>query len=79
MSDAPFLWGFPKAIPNLVATQVVITIHSVKPGPNNNSAVVAISSDALALYVVLTTKASGRFDENAFVLRPHETKVSVYR
>ena len=34
-----------------------------------------LSSDALALYVVLTTQAPGRFDENAFVLRANEQTV----
>ena len=74
MQDSAFLWGLPKAILNLVTTQVSVAIDSITVGPDKTSAVVSISSDALALYVVLTTKAPGRFSENSFVLRPNEPK-----
>ena len=76
MADSAFLWGLPKAIPNLFETKVAVTIDSILPSPDNEYAVVSVSSDALALYVVLTTQAAGRFQENAFVLRPHQPKVS---
>ena len=75
MADSAFLWTFPKDIPNLLATKVTVTIHSIQLGADKTSAMVVVSSDALALYVVLTTKAAGRFKENAFALRPHLKKV----
>ena len=74
MKDSAFLWDFPRAIPNLLTTTVSINIDSIKVGLDKTMAIVSLSSDALALYVVLTTKAPGRFSENAFVLRPNEPK-----
>ena len=76
MSDSPFFWEVPKAIPNLAATRVQITVHSIERHTNKSAAVITLSSDALVLYVVLTTQAAGRFEENAFVLRPQQKKVS---
>jgi len=75
MADSAFLWGLPKSIPNLMTTRVSVTIHSIEASADKSSAIISLSSDALALYVVLTTQAPGRFDENAFVLRANERKV----
>lgn len=75
MEESSFLWRFPKAMPNIMR-KVDVTLLSVKQqGLDNSTAEVTISSSGLALFVVLTTAAPGRFKENAFVLRPHQTKV----
>jgi hypothetical protein len=54
---------------------VSIVVESVTP-LSNHAAEIRLRSDHLALFVVLTTRAQGRFSENAFILRPTETKVS---
>jgi hypothetical protein len=74
MKDSVFLWKTaPKFIANL-SLKVDVTVQSITPGPDQFTAVVSLSSSGLALYVVLTTLAPGRFEENAFVMRPNEHK-----
>ena len=73
-----FLWEVPKSIENLRTTKVVISIESIQQHHHDqSSAAVTLSSNGLALYVVLTCRASGRFDDNAFVLKPFEKKVRI--
>jgi Ig-fold domain len=74
MEDSVFLWKtLPKFIANL-RLKVDVTVKSIKPGPDQSTAVVSLSSNGLALYVVLTARAPGRFEENAIVLRPSELR-----
>ena len=74
MDDTVFLWNpMPKFIANLQLT-VDVVVQSINPGPDQSTAVVTLSSSGLALYVVLTMLAPGRFEENAFVLRPNQQK-----
>ena len=82
MEDNVYLWTEPLHIANLrsSAAQIIYAIQPSSPSEGNHAkatttAMVTLSSDTLALYVVLTTKASGRFSDNAFVLRPHQSKV----
>jgi hypothetical protein len=42
---------------------------------DDSVAQITLQCDRLALFVVLTTQAQGRFSENAFVLRPMQRKV----
>lgn len=73
MEDSIFLWKMPASIAGLLHP-VTISIDSVQQGANG-TAVVALSTSGLALYVVLTTRAQGRFCENAFVLKPNISRV----
>ncbi len=59
----PKQWRLPNA---------TVTIDSVTPDPSTGGATVVVSSDQTALYVTLTTLATGRFSENAFLLLPRE-------
>ena len=75
MDDTAFLWNtVPKCIANLRLT-VDVTVQSINAGPDQSTAVIELSSNGLALFVVLTTLAPGRFKENAFVLRPNTQKM----
>lgn len=69
MKESVFLWDMPLAMKGLTAFPVIITIDSVREGANG-TAVVSLHSDGLALFVCLTTRAQGRFTDNAFALRP---------
>ena len=73
MEETIFLWKMPASIAGLLHP-VTISIYSVQRGANG-TAVVALSTNGLALYVVLTTRAQGRFCENAFVLKPNISRV----
>ena len=63
----------PKDIPGL-NTPVKIVVESIRL-LYDSVAQITLRSDRLALFVVLTTRAQGRFSENAFVLRPMQRKV----
>ena len=72
MKDNAFLRETPQSIKGLL-NKVDITTSVSDPG--DGRALVSLRSEFLALYVVLTTKAPGRFSENALHLRPGEKKV----
>jgi beta-mannosidase len=72
-SESVFLQTMPKNLTGL-HNSVSIKILSIE-GTNRGSALVSLESDRLALYVVLTTRAEGRFYENSFALRPLHKKV----
>ena len=74
LCENTFLNRMPKQIDGL-ATPVNIKLNIVKKS-TDEYATIGVRSDNLALYVVLTTRAQGRFSDNAFSLRPFETKVS---
>ncbi|CAB9515754.1 Beta-mannosidase A [Seminavis robusta] len=72
--ESIFLWKpLPKTTPNL-SLFVHVQVKSIEVGPDKSAALVTVESDGLALYVVLTTGAPGRFLENAFALRPNQPK-----
>jgi hypothetical protein len=71
--ESTFLPKHPKDIPEL-RIPVSIVVESIE-ALNKHAAEIRLRSDHLALFVVLTTRAQGRFSENAFALRPMETKV----
>ena len=73
MEETVFLWKMPRYISGLLQP-VLISIDSVRQGANG-TAVVSLSTTALALYVVLTSRAQGRFNENAVVLKPMVPRV----
>ena len=73
LQETVFLWDMPKNIPGLHAP-VSVVIESIRT-TTNGTALVTMQSDHLALFVVLTTRAQGRFSENSFSLRPKEPKV----
>ncbi len=72
--ESTFLPSLPKDIPGL-RTPVLIKVESIEI-LEDSVAEIRLSSNQLALFVVLTTRAQGRFSENAFVLRPMESRVS---
>ena len=68
-SDAlAFLWNVPRDMPRL--SQAVTFSVNVQPSPTSRSVTLRLTSDHLALYVVLSTAAEGRFSDNAFHMRP---------
>lgn len=71
--ESTFLSKHPKEVPGL-SIPVSIVVEAIER-LNGNQAEIRLKSDQLALFVVLTTRAQGRFSENAFILRPMETKV----
>jgi len=71
--DNIFLQKHPK---DMAGLRVPISINSSVEAVGD-LAEVRVTSDNLALFVVLTSRAQGRFSENAFVLRPHEEKVRI--
>jgi beta-mannosidase len=73
-SESVYLPTMPKNITGLHSS-VSIKILSIQ-GTDKGDALVSLESDRLALFVVLTTRAKGRFTENCFVLRPLQKKVS---
>jgi hypothetical protein len=62
------LGNAPKSLSGL-SSNVTITVLSIEAGEMGD-AVIALQSDGVALYVVLTTLAEGNFDDNAFLLEP---------
>ena len=72
--ESIFLWNMPKAIPGLWDHPASITVQSIR-ADTNGTAIITLLSDRLALYVILSTEAQGRFTENAFALRPTQPKV----
>jgi beta-mannosidase len=75
ISESVFLPTMPKNITGLHSS-VSIKILSIED-TSKGGALVSLESDRLALYVVLTTRADGRFSENCFALRPLQKKVNV--
>ena len=71
-----FLWKTPRSLP---ATLPHITVDWNAGPPADKSkckrAELDITSDSLALYVFLSTNATGQFDNNAFHLRPNQSKI----
>lgn len=57
----------PSAMLPLPPARVVASVAAL-PSPDGQSCAVDVSTDATALFVTLTTLASGRFSDNAFVL-----------
>lgn len=70
--DSIFLPKHPKDIERL-RKPISIEIKSIDS--IDDYAIINMTSDELALFVVLTCRAQGRFSENAFVLRPGKDKV----
>lgn len=73
LCENAFLFQMPKNIDGLITTPSIE--FDVIKNTADESATISVQSDNLAIYVVLTTRAQGRFSENAFALRPFETKV----
>ena len=46
---------------------------------SENGISIILTTDKTVLYVVLTTRAQGHFEDNAFSIRKGETKVSLLR
>ena len=63
-----FLWNVPRNMPRL-SLAVTFSV-TVQPSPTSRSVTLRLTSDHLALYVVLSTAAEGRFSDNAFHMRP---------
>jgi hypothetical protein len=74
ISESVFLKDMPKNIKGLEnPIQIeILDIHATK----NGDATIVLESDKLALFVVLTTRAEGRFSQNCITLRPSESRVS---
>jgi hypothetical protein len=71
-----YLNAMPKDISGL-SNPVSVRVLSVKAGPKGD-AVIVLASAGLALFVVLTTRAAGRFSENCFTMVPGESKVRLH-
>jgi hypothetical protein len=63
----------PKELKGL-KTPVNIKLLSIEK-TDKGTALLSLESDGLALFVVLTTRAEGRFADNCFTLRPLQKKV----
>jgi hypothetical protein len=63
--SAPSKWALPNA---------TVAVGAVAADPATGGATVVVSADQTAVYVTLTTLATGRFGENAFVLLPGQPK-----
>ena len=71
--ESIFLLKHPKEIKRLKrSVSIRALIDAV-----GDTAEITMTSDYLALFVVLTCRAQGRFSDNAFVLRPGKKKVSI--
>jgi hypothetical protein len=72
MCDHVVLWTEPMNLVTEAATVVIdiVTVEHAQDG----SMRVALVSNLLALYVVLTSPFEGRFSENSFLLRKNERK-----
>lgn len=60
----PAVWEIQKA---------TVNITSVNPSSSGRGASIVLETDHVALYVTLTTLATGRFSTNAFVALPGES------
>jgi hypothetical protein len=80
ISESVYLQAMPKDISGLEKTTKIEILsmhheHHAHPDFNGSTAIIELQSDRLATFVVLTTKAQGRFTDNCFTLRPMEQKV----
>ena len=75
VSETIFLEDMPKRLKGL-QSPVNIEILDIYE-TNNGDAAIILTSDKLALFVLLTTRAEGIFSDNCFFLRPLENKVSM--
>jgi hypothetical protein len=73
MYENVFLWEMPGDMTGL-AKPVSIKVHSLQ-AVDDGTAKMVLKSDQLALFVVLTARAQGRFSNNAFLLLPGQLKV----
>ena len=73
VSDSVYLNAMPKDLKGLEA-RVTIKVLSIEK-TEKGTALLSLESDRLALFVVLTTRAEGRFADNCFTLRPLQKKV----
>ena len=73
VSDTVYLNSMPKDLKGLNA-RVTIKVLSIEK-TDKGTALLSLESDRLALFVVLTTRAEGRFADNCFTLRPKQKKV----
>jgi hypothetical protein len=71
--ESIFLSKHPKDIPGLTEPVSINTTIDAY----NDRAEIKMTSNKLAMFVVLTCRAQGRFSENAVVLRPGEAKVKL--
>lgn len=71
VSDNPVGFAFPgnMTLPKANVHATVTTTEIEEPG-SLAPVDVTVTTDAFALYVTLTTLAQGRFEDNAFVMRP---------
>ncbi len=74
ISESVYLKDMPKNIKGL-DNGVHVDIVEIS-SKQNGDATIVLASDKLALFVVLTTRAEGRFSQNCFTLRPSENMVS---
>jgi len=74
ISESVYLKDMPKNIKGL-HNGVHVDVVEIS-SKQNGDAVIVLESDKLALFVVLTTRAEGRFSQNCFTLRPSEKVVS---
>jgi beta-mannosidase len=76
-----FLWKTPAELAHerhdalQIRCKVVNRPRGAGDRPFRHRVAVQVTSDRLALYVVLSTKAMGRFDYNAFHVRPNEPRM----
>lgn len=73
VETSAFLWKPPKSLPALSQHSVQITIEIRQD--DEGIVTIELNSDYLALYVLLSTVAAGRFSDNAFHLRPGQRKI----
>jgi len=64
---------------NLTLAPATITMAVGAVSSADGSVPITLTSDATAMYVYLTTAASGRFDANAILLRPGASGARVVR
>ncbi|KAL3920780.1 MAG: hypothetical protein SGILL_003085 [Bacillariaceae sp.] len=77
VSESVYLTAMPKVM-NGLATRVTIKVLSIE-STDRGTALVSLESDRLALFVVLTTRAEGRFTDNCFTLRPLQKRIVEFR
>jgi hypothetical protein len=71
-----FLWKKPA---DLVASEASLkVVSSMEGADSSHRKEFQVVSDRLVLYVVFSSKAAGRFDYNAFHVRPNEKRVVVF-
>jgi hypothetical protein len=80
LSESVYLQAMPKDIVGLQQpTKIeILSIHYQHQHMDHgqpSTATIELRSDRLAVFVVLTTRAQGRFTDNCFTLRPMEKKV----